>query len=495
MADVRDALLRYVDEPVDPPPGLVTSVADRMVRETAAEAARAERRERALTTGRTEAAERPRRGPARRGATRSALTVAGAVAGLLVVVAGVVLVDRAVEQRRTTPAVPTPTATRTVTAAPSPGWRQPVTAPDAVLDQGYRAQGVTVWTGRELVVWGGTTECKTNPCPPLPATGAAYDPAAKTWRVLPAAPVSTGRADAAAVWTGREVVIVGGFSAASEYQPPIAYNPTTNTWRRLPDLPLVSRTGSQAVWTGSEVVVWGGEPVGAGGWSVQAPEQDRGAAYDPATNRWRLTAAAPVSGVRSGTFAMVWTGRDVVVWGGNATGAGGRPGTCPGAAYDPVRDTWRRIAAGPACRSGATAVWSGTAMLLWGGTVMQQQGTAEPTYSQPRDGLAYHPATDRWSDLPTSPLAGRMGAAVALDGRWLFVWGGASLDERGANLTTRTDGALYDVDSHRWLALPSPPGGADLLYPATVWTGAEFLLLTHPAHGGALVVDTYVPPL
>lgn len=70
------------------------------------------------------------------------------------------------------------------------------------------------------------------------------------------------------------------------------------TWRELPAAPLTPRANAEAVWTGREVVVLGGEtqpcPPNAdcavsGGHALRD-----GAAYDPATNTWHRIARAPV---------------------------------------------------------------------------------------------------------------------------------------------------------------------------------------------------------
>jgi N-acetylneuraminic acid mutarotase len=37
-----------------------------------------------------------------------------------------------------------------------------------------------------------------------------------------------------------------------------AYDPATNQWTALPEAPLTGRAGPTAVWTGSQMIVWGG---------------------------------------------------------------------------------------------------------------------------------------------------------------------------------------------------------------------------------------------
>src|SRR5262245_18501620 len=89
--------------------------------------------------------------------------------------------------------------------------------------------------------------------------------------------------------------------------------------------------------------------------------------------------------------AAVWTGTQMIVWGGY--NAAGYPST--GAIYEPVSDTWRATATtgSPAGRGSHTAVWTGSEMIVWGGN----SGVAR------QDGGRYDPATDRW--MPTSTSA------------------------------------------------------------------------------------------
>ena len=72
----------------------------------------------------------------------------------------------------------------------------------------------------------------------------------------------------------------------------------TGHWRELPAPPLSPRANAQAVWTGHEVVVVGGEtePCPPGADCAILPDDLRdGAAYDPGTDRWHRIAQAPVS--------------------------------------------------------------------------------------------------------------------------------------------------------------------------------------------------------
>jgi hypothetical protein len=211
---------------------------------------------------------------------------------------------------------------------------------------------VAGWTGRSEIVWGGI-----GISGPDTRNGAAYNPATNTWRKLPPAPLERRR-DAMGAWTGRVLVVAGGFTfngGQRFFRDAAAYNPASNTWRKLPAMPQARASGT-AVWDGREVLFLGGSRPGANG------PAGRGMAYNPATNRWRLLPAMQFA--RFG-FAVVWTGRHVLVWGG-VTGAGIPPPH--GEAYNPGTNSWTALPPAPLRgRPGPTVVWTGHSMIVWGG--------------------------------------------------------------------------------------------------------------------------------
>src|SRR5262245_49954481 len=77
-----------------------------------------------------------------------------------------------------------------------------------------------------------------------------------------------------------------------------------------------ARAGHTAVWTGSEMIVWGG---GAG---VGPTYFNTGGRYNPSTDSWKATNATNAPDARGG-HAGVWSGSEMIVWGGfNDSGMG-----------------------------------------------------------------------------------------------------------------------------------------------------------------------------
>ncbi|MDP8937331.1 MAG: hypothetical protein M3O23_06335 [Actinomycetota bacterium] len=336
-----------------------------------------------------------------------------------------------------------------------------------------------VWTGREMLVWGGAGcqgGCAGRDLQPR-GDGAAYDPSTDTWRPMPPSPL-TARMGPLAVWSGRELLVWGGMDGERFVADGAAFDPVTNRWRLLPSSPLVGRFAAPpgtvaqvpGVWTGTEMLVWG---QGAG---VDSPGADlpAGAAYDPAADRWRLLAPSPVA---PRIAVPVWTGREMVVWGGQS----GPRYFDDGAAYDPAADRWRPLPAAPLAARFTFAVWSGAQMLVWGGE------SSDRAFD---DGAAYDPAADRWRPLARSPMAERRGFAQIWTGEEMVVWGGAP----SAGAAVLGTGAAYDPSTDRWREIDpwTPrllPGGLWTGREAIVWGGigpAEAGLLASSAEGGRL---------
>ncbi len=136
------------------------------------------------------------------------------------------------------------------------------------------------------------------------------------------------RTGATAVWDGTEILVVGGGSGQRLYADGVAYDPSTNAWRRLPAMEF-PRQGHVAVWTGSQMLVWGGHTEQAGA----AARPPHGEAYDPATDSWSALPASVLRG-RIGASA-VWTGTRMIIWGGLSVGTDTSGWFADGAAYTP----------------------------------------------------------------------------------------------------------------------------------------------------------------
>jgi hypothetical protein len=111
-----------------------------------------------------------------------------------------------------------------------------------------------------------------------------------------------------------------------------------------------------------------------------------------------------------------------------------------GVAYDPATNRWRSLPAMPTSRLGHTAVWTGQRLLVWGGLTGRAGASVAPPH-----GVAYDPAANRWTALPQSPLPGRIGHLAVWTGTQMLIWGGTSVRPNPStdNFTALADGAVY----------------------------------------------------
>lgn len=323
---------------------------------------------------------------------------------------------------------------------------------------------VAVWTGHEVVIWGASFETSTPQ-----ATGGRYDPSTDTWRPVSAVGSPEARIGARAVWTGTEMILWGGFSDYQDYQTGGRYNPTTDTWRPTSTGPGVpdARSGFTAVWTGKEMIVWGGQV-----WPYQST--NTGSRYNPATDQWTPTTTLNAPDIRYDHTA-IWTGTEMIIWGGANNGFSQTMEETPlnsGGRYSPDTDSWIPTSQGRFCpspRVGLTAVWTGTEMLVWGGLNFSSSGY----FDRQGTGAKYLPQSDSW--IPMSLGSADLddaGASGVWTGTGYIVWGGA--DWRGV---FKNSGAVWDAVTNTWhpatsdWETPSPRWGQ-----TAIWTGTEMII-------------------
>ncbi len=133
---------------------------------------------------------------------------------------------------------------------------------------------------------------------------------------------------------------------------------SNDTWTPMFSEEPLPRQLHTAVWTGSEMILWGGR-------AFDGTVLNTGLRYNPVLDSWATTpmgSAVPDARYR---HTAVWTGMEMIVWGGAGTqlfGSGGK--------YNPSTGVWAATStasAAPSARYAHTAVWTGTAMIVWGG--------------------------------------------------------------------------------------------------------------------------------
>ena len=311
----------------------------------------------------------------------------------------------------------------TPAAAPPSPWQKLPAAP-VNLDLGR----TSVWTGKQLIVFGRGRKGD---------AAESYDPVSRAWKRLspPAGPGYEPYYNAA--WTGKDALLFAPFRS-------LAYDPAVGKWRTLRKWV----GGGLVIWTGREAIGWGGGCCG--------DAFGNGMAYDPATDTYRELASSPLAPSQHPIGA--WTGRELVLFSRGINPGDDKPfpgNFARGAAYDPARDTWRRITPLPDSGRGfgGTAAWDGREVLIAG------DGASA------RAAFAYDPATNQRRRLAPMPF-GLRDAQAFWTGDRLLVWGGSEVSR----------GLAYDPRADRWSALPPAPlhGFAYAL----AWTGQSLIVGT-----------------
>ena len=356
-----------------------------------------------------------------------------------------------------------------------------------------RTAHTAVWTGSEMIVWGGAGGVVLN-------TGGRYNPSTDTWVATSTINAPTGRSLHTALWTGGEMIVWGGTDSFDYFNTGGRYNPTTDSWTTTSTTNAPSgRYRHTAVLTGNQMIVWGGNDgfayVNTGGkydpgtdnWTTtsttNAPSprdshtavsigsdmivwggedssdvSNTGGRYNPTMNSWTATSTTSVPSARY-RHSAVWTGSVMIVWGGddfslNYVNTGGR--------YNPATNSWAAttITNAPDARESHTAIWTGSEMIVWGGF---GDGSFFNT------GGKYNPGTNSWTATSTTDAPeARSSHSAVWTGSEMIVWGGTDLDN---NFDT---GGRYDPSTDGWV--PTAGSAHCRYFHTAVWTGTEMIV-------------------
>lgn len=179
---------------------------------------------------------------------------------------------------------------------------------------------------------------------------------------------------------------------------------------------------------------------------------------------WLPIAPPPAQFVPREKAAYTTFSDKVFIWGGlNAKGEELRNG----AIYDPVQDSWQLIMeepAAPSARELATAVWTGNAVLVFGGRVHGDMGMAL------RDAALYDPVANRWGKVRDNPT-GRVAPIAAVYNGMAVFWSGLS-----AGLIPLGGADRYRVSADEWAASTTVSGPSRLGHTACAGIGDSFFV-------------------
>lgn len=253
-----------------------------------------------------------------------------------------------------------------------------------------------------------------------------------------------------------------------------AYNPIADTWRFVLTNPTSFKAtfGCESVWTGTEIIVWGGN------FSVAT---DNGFRYNPSTNVWT---AIPTTGQPSARseFGMQFISNRLVVWGGLSSG-----GTLlnDGAVLNFATNTWSTIntTGAPSARMSYSCVNNTiqNSMIVWAG---KSSTSVENVVG---DGAMYNPVTNLWTPITaTNAPIGRSRNVAVWSGTEMIIHGGYG---GNTSLTYLNTGGRYNPVTNSWTTT-SITGSPRLELHAGVWIGNKMLI----SGGSANIFNTVGTP-
>jgi hypothetical protein len=216
------------------------------------------------------------------------------------------------------------------------------------------------------------------------------------------------------LWTGREVLLIGGSDApvcppnadclgdTTPLADGAAYDPATGAWRRSHRPPSGSTTSRPAMVGQTAYVL---HPA----WMLPAPPKEM-FAYDVAADRWR---GLPRPGDDTTFYELVAAGdRLVALHSTDESYESFRPG--PDLVFDAIASQWRELPDDPMGRAfNRNAAWFNGELLVFENKLVTNPG-AMPTFVR---SAALNLQTGRWRRLPDAPMSEHRPVA-AVGSRW-----------------------------------------------------------------------------
>jgi hypothetical protein len=231
------------------------------------------------------------------------------------------------------------------------------------------------------------------------------------------------------------------------------------------------------VWTGEQLIVWGGLSYATGTtFQPAVTSLDDGGVYDLASDTWQPIASQGAP--HGGLAPFVWSGKELIVI--SKLDGYGTPGQIlfEGARFNPRANTWSPMSA-PTLEladkfefANLEVYWLGSVLAVFG--VKVDHGIGRPAL------LLYEPESDSWSSgtLPSTQPSFTWQSATVVGDRLVVVTSGAgSADARGAYHSS-TVVMVFDEKTRAWTKLPellnrSAPYVVALPHQVLVWGGRD----------------------
>jgi hypothetical protein len=379
--------------------------------------------------------------------------------------------------------------------------------PHAITDT-VAQRPLGLWTGSDLLVWGGFQGALGGEYEEGGSVSFAtrYGASSDAWSDMKREGEPTARDFLVRVWTGEKLLVWGGIAQSGEkswvnHDDGALYDPKTDSWKPMSKSgALAGRYATdRALWTGDELIVWGGLSYATGmNYDPAITLLDDGGVYDVASDTWT---AIPKDGAPHGGLApFAWTGKELIVI--SKLDGYSMPGKVlfEGALFDPASKSWSPMSApSPEIAdmlefANLKLYWVGDVLAVFGTRVVQGGG---PTL------LLYDPRRDAWSSgtVPSTPQYSSWQSATVVGNRLVVIGPGAgSADDRGAHHES-TAVVVFDPKTRDWTSLPaalnrSQPGLVARPSHLMLWGGKDIYTdvdAPNPCLGAATPCDPITP--
>lgn len=263
--------------------------------------------------------------------------------------------------------------------------------------QGQLVQTVTMISETEVLIFGNLAHEKGGDEANANIVGAIYnfaekDPAKRWTPVLKSAGalVKTGGHTATFVGKGKVFIFGGTDESRKKTNTATLFNIKTRGFEVVEvDKDIAPRKGHTAVYTAKGVIIFGRDKSSSGRKFLHGS----GAIYDvhsTKADKWTLLSSQSTP---ERTFhTAVWSGLEMLIFGGEAAQGGRGTLFSSVSKFDPSNMGWSSVASnyhGPDLVQGHTAVWTGYAMLIWGGET--QDGGERPKHWPLNKGYLFYP--------------------------------------------------------------------------------------------------------
>lgn len=282
-------------------------------------------------------------------------------------------------------------------------------------------ESARIFANDRFYVWGG---CISKWCETRSNMGWMIDPTTNTWtRMSDEGSPTPRRSPQVLAADGKLIVWFGATANYRTIAPDVGvFDPANSTWSSISlEGGPTPRLGAALWYNSGNLYVVGGHAYDSSGRNQVFSDAF---IYNLNSKSWKKIPGMETTGLKPRYDAVVMgMGEKVLIWGGKtkANQEGYYHAVSDSLIFDSKSETWSSLKpseseGGPNSHEGAIGLWTGSSIVLWGGSSMN--GTSTEFWN---DGFSFEPTTGKWSHLPELDI--QIPAIVANAGDQLLIWG------------------------------------------------------------------------